>query len=578
MPDGSNFSVPAWERLFPGRFQFELDALARAGAAIVVDPAALAQGVLALDIDWPYGGERLPLRAVFPGTYPFFPPLVYLMRRPYPGRHVRPTDGLICLLGRNTAQWPPNLSLARLLEEQLASALEGTGEEDPQGEPAEMWWNSYGRPGAYGLVDSGWTLGEAKAGRLRIAYRTLPVKGAEPLIQAAVLAVEDEQGRTLGELSSPPPPGLTRRAAVPWVRLDRTPLPSQVEEDVTALLAESGLRCRLQTVDLGGGWAAQLGAIVYPSELQQGVLGDGWLFLGALGRAEAFRKRTGRRGKGPSVRIEVVRTLRAGEQDLGFRVPAVAHLRAKTVGVVGLGAIGSPVVVSLARNRTHHLQLVEYDEVEPGTTVRWALGASAWGLPKLSALADLVAADYPATGVTPHAHAIGKEVVEAAADVEALRAFVRSCQAVVDTAGSYGVTVLLAHLCREAGVPLIAAYATPNVEGGVVTVFRPQGGCPTCLEWARHDGSLPRAPGPAEGTLRQPPGCSEPTFLGADFDLHEVSLQVMRAVTAELAASGDPAVSDVYTLRFEPSGGGAPLPHWRRDELRLHSGCGCQGR
>jgi len=574
MPDGSNLPVPAWEHLFPGRFRYELDALAQAGAVVVVDPGALSQGVLALDIDWPYRGSRLALRAVFPGTYPFFRPLVLLVERPFPSRHVRPNDGLICLLGRNTRQWQANLTLAQLLLEQLEMALEGTPDEDPQGEPAEMWWNSYGRAGSYALVDSGWSLGEAKAGRLRIAYRTIPSPGSEPLIQAAVLSIEDEHGQTVTDFGSLLPPSLTRRATIPWVRMEQTPLPSQVEENVTELLTLSGLGRRLQAIDLGGGWAAQIGALVYPSELQQHVMGDGWLFLASVGRVEAFRKQKGGRGKTPKAKLEILRTQRAGEQDMGFRIPAVTHLRTKTVGVVGLGAIGSPIVVSLARNRALEVRMLEYDDVEPGTTVRWARGATAWGLPKLTAMAELLGADYPATRVTLHEHIVGHEVAEGGADLETLRSFVGGCDIVVDAAASYGVTVLLAHLCRKAGLPLVSAYATPQVEGGVVMVFRPDGGCPTCLEWARHDGSVPPAPGPAEGTLAQPPGCSEPTFMGADFDLQEISLQVMRAVTSELEHGGRED-SDVFTLAFETSGASCALPAWRRDILGPHSGCSC---
>ncbi|NRQ19176.1 hypothetical protein BHMPCIPO_06443 [Ensifer sesbaniae] len=51
------------------------------------------------------------------------------------------------------------MSLAEILDENLAHVLDGTGAEDPQGEPIECRWNSLGHAsGSSVLVDSEWKL------------------------------------------------------------------------------------------------------------------------------------------------------------------------------------------------------------------------------------------------------------------------------------------------------------------------------------------------------------------------------------------------------------------------------------
>jgi molybdopterin/thiamine biosynthesis adenylyltransferase len=54
---------------------------------------------------------------------------------------------------------------------------------------------------------------------------------------------------------------------------------------------------------------------------------------------------------------------RDGESGLGHRVPAVAALRNAKVAVIGLGAIGSPIAIELARNGVGKLHVLDHDVV-----------------------------------------------------------------------------------------------------------------------------------------------------------------------------------------------------------------------
>jgi hypothetical protein len=196
-------------------------------------------------------------------------------------------------------------------------------------------------------------------------------------------------------------------------------------------------------------------------------------------------------------------------------------------------------------------------------------------LEKLEGLSDLLHQDFPATRVVPHKHAIGFGGAGGKSDIEGVKAFVEACDIVIDACASYGVTQMLADFCRAAGKPLITAYASPNVQGGAVVLYTPAGGCPVCLEHAWHKGGIRRPPGMQEvGTLRQPPGCAEATFLGADFEMQELSLQVMRAVRSLLSAP-TPEASLVFTLSLVDDGE-IPPPAWLRDMLPPHPDCGCR--
>lgn len=137
--------VPYWEPAWQGRFEFELQDLAAfVGDTLSIDEELLTEGVVRLEFDWRLSNGRiLPLQAVFPDTYPFVGPQVALRGDPstFLKRHCSPADGTLCLLGRDTGFWSAEWTLATLLERQLEKAINGTGPEDPQGEPVEVCWN-----------------------------------------------------------------------------------------------------------------------------------------------------------------------------------------------------------------------------------------------------------------------------------------------------------------------------------------------------------------------------------------------------------------------------------------------------
>lgn len=234
---GGTGLVPPWELLFPGYMDWELACLRRRARAIKIDTDKLALGQLEVNFDWPLCEKWIPLRAVYQSTHPFVRPQVFLCTPPdtWPERHVAPDTGNICLLGRDSAQWPPEWSLADLLERQLEGALFGGSEEDPQGEPAEYWWNQIGQSllhESYCLVDSDWDLASSVSGELEllVSFEPPAPRGAEPTkprIRAYVRRVLNENGEVIAEWTMPLPAKLAsgRVFRVRWHRLDSVLLP-----------------------------------------------------------------------------------------------------------------------------------------------------------------------------------------------------------------------------------------------------------------------------------------------------------------------------------------------------------------
>src|SRR5205814_7810394 len=134
-----------------------------------------------------------------------------------------------------------------------------------------------------------------------------------------------------------------------------------------------------------------------------------------------------------------VQTLRAGSTDIGHRVPTVRHLRDKAVALVGAGAIGAFAALELARNGCGNIRLVEPDQVEPGNSIRWPLGASAWGERKGEALQGFVEAEYPWCEVQLCRVAIG-DVGNAADESTQLESILSGADVIVDCAANEGVT------------------------------------------------------------------------------------------------------------------------------------------
>lgn len=578
--------VPRWEETYPGRFDHEIrDLLHFVGDSLRVDGDLLAKGVLRLTFAWPLpDGRKCALQAVFPDTYPFIRPQVSLLatQDPFPERHVSPADGTLCLLGRDSGLWSAGWTLAELLDRQLVSALDGSGIEDLQGEPMEVWWNGFALgvegfvEGSYMLIDSSWDLGSASHGTARISFAIERSQGGM-IWRGAVDEVKGPDGAVLERREFALPPDIEARkilSTFPWRRVDRLAPPTQAMAQQPAFW-DGVLFNQDKSVPLPDR-TVSMSITVQSTELGYQRRGDAWLFAVLHGPAQSFRKpKPGQ--KQQKRNLLIVPTYRAGIGDVGGRVPSVGVLRNKTVAVFGLGAIGAPLAMELARNGCRKIIVLDHDFVEPGNSIRWPLGSSAWGRRKVSVLKEFVEREYPATIVQAVTHHIGAAAVqEGTGNLDVLPGIIAEADLVVDATASSGVSRLLADLCQRGAKMMVSAYATASLKGGVVAVYHPASGCPTCREFAYHAGGIQKPPGSGESeALRQPPGCAELTFTGASFDLQELSLAAVRTVVDVLTRPSSYQGSVINTLSLDDGTRPAP-PSWKADPLPPMRECGCK--
>lgn len=561
---------PGWELRNPGRLDWELAWFERAGIPAEVDPAAAAHHVLKLRVDFPLTDRAIPLEATYPDGFPRMRPSVRL--RPeygtFPVRHCSPANGDLCLLGRDTAQWTPQLSLYQLLASQLSDALTGAGTEDPQGEPAEFWWNANSLPDSYVLVDSAWDVGTSTEGTMEIS--AVP-KGGNPISFQGVVTSVVGDGAELAQWQGRIPSPLERAKAfrIPWVKLEKEILPSNPLEDTNDLYSKVDWRANLGSINTTS-LSAKMMCVIYPTELQWKQKGWAYLFLIFSGSKREYRQGI------EFVSRMVVRTLRGGPTDMSARFSHRADLAEKSIALLGTGSIGAPVAVEMAKAGAGRISVIDNDVVEPGNSTRWPLGVSAWGRRKVQALADFVRDEYPTCHMRPIEFSIGQTSDDlTASDDKLVEPAIADADVTIDCTAEFGVLSLASDYCRIHGKPLVTGFATPSLEGGAVALFVPKGGCPTCLEHHFHQSTI--APPVGYGTetpLQQPPGCSQRTFHGASFDLQELSCEVTRMAVGVLLGERpvDRSVVKVLQLKGE---GGRMGPQWTEHEFEKHAGCGC---
>ncbi|MCI1189890.1 ThiF family adenylyltransferase [Hymenobacter sp. DH14] len=599
-----------WFEASPHLLQREINALENLNVEFAIDSALQSQGILQLGLvidpsnpafRLPAGQEAIQLRAVFPDNYPFFRPEVDALNVELP-RHQHPFQKNLCLIPRPSKHWNVEWTLADFLLSQLPKVLEKGAivdaallAADPaeHAEPASSYYGGaavvFDSSSFDALVTADADL--AMLGRIQVGFskqRVLPARSAvlhstiDRQVVSPLPAVFQElfpfkfDGYAL-RLSERPPFGDPNQD-IGWLRklLEKhnggmvprsKPLPG-FKGDVT--LDGQTINGNLTITDFWG--------LNIPEEVGPGVLGMGWLFL-----LEGFMEVTVPQGKNKSVKQKLpfasyAQAARSGPQDIQIRVPALKGLPAYTVAVVGLGALGAPAAIEFARNQVGGLRLMDFDSVDPGTTVRWPLGIPAFGQQKTEALRDFIGDNYPRTAVQALEHRIGQKPVPGKPNEQQLmNDLLDGVSLLFDASAEIGINNFLSEEAKRRGIPYISLYATPGAWGGLVMRVVPgkTPGCWMCLQYAK-DNTIPIPRSDAHGDV-QAPGCGDITFTGASFDLQNVTLAAVRLAVSTLCAGtegGYPDVSwDVGVVNFVDANHLPIPPTWETFPLSIHPDC-----
>jgi ThiF family protein/E2/UBC family protein B len=520
-----------WWIAAPERLAYELRKLDESGIAWTVTRQDEATGELALDLKAAVRGKPEHFVAVFP---PFFPYVRFEVYAPdwQLRRHQNPYSKNLCLIGRSSENWAIDDTLAAFIVERVALLLDVVeeeqadrliGREERQAEPLSAYTRA--EEDSVVLIDSDWTIGsETRSGTL-----LLGVEQSNP-IRAAVLEVYNEAGVLVCGAHAAIRRRYGRRTIRGrWLRMDseirKESAKEFLDEAVQATAANLAPRWQAldeQRVDFVG--------VVFPEELKWRQHADGWMFI--VRRPEA---RAGFRA-GRYCSTQYARTGRAGPRDIAWRPPELAFLQSRTIALVGLGCLGSAVALEFARAGIGHLRIMDADVIEAATTMRWPLGLGAAGRTKTRTLFDFIGFQYPYTNVEGFETRFGPVIAMSGVNLADAERFLSDADILVDATAEPGIHYLLAQIARERQIPYVALSATPGAWGGMVIRIDPRrtAACWSCYRHARAN-SIIEGPPEDPAILDQPPGCAEPTFTGASFDLLNVVAMAVRLTIGTLS-------------------------------------------
>jgi molybdopterin/thiamine biosynthesis adenylyltransferase len=576
--------VRSWFERDPGRLDREVKAFAEAGIVAEIDEAARAEGILRVHLVYRKGESAVRLVTTYPDFYPYFRPEVAAPDLRL-ARHQTPNGGNLCLIGRRSSNWFAEDTVASVLVTQLPHLLEfeRSGDldqlakvEEKQGEPASVYFNWEAVPGSYVLTDSAWQLDTTQpSGTFTFrGERTIEPQQDRFYVRGMVDRVLDAAGNVLASWAGPRPSHFDTTLIGRWKRLPE-PILGNIH-DVRQTLGEEEW-ARLTAADHRNPRRhMKIAALVFSEEVSHQQYADGWGFI-----VSDHQKQ--HKGRDRHSRAYFVRSARAGAIDLAARSASTSACSRATVVIVGLGAIGAPIALELARSGVGELRLVDGDHMEPSTARRWPIGWPAFARQKVGALADRILADYPWTAVKPYPEMIGR-TAEAGVrrQGEMLEEILASADVVVDATAEMGVNHFLSDVCHLRKLPLIIANATPGARGGMVANFVPGSPCWMCLREALYGGSDQRLPLPpadeSDSAQVQPAGCAEPTFSGSSFDLQEVSLEAARTAVSLLGMDHgyDSSQWQYACLSLDEEGKRLP-PQWTTYAIPRRPKCPCGG-
>jgi molybdopterin/thiamine biosynthesis adenylyltransferase len=571
-----------WER-FPGLLKRELSAFEQRGLKFERDESMFRDaGRLLLRGSIDHDGQTVELEVLYPDLFPYVRPEVYAPDLSLE-RHQNPAQNNLCLLESSTRAWRPDETGAWLVAERvplLLSLFEQGPEamaaaEVPQGEPVSVYFRALRQPGTVVFVP-----GEAleldphaKAGSGRL--RTSAEAPFQVMLRALLSEVVTRPGggRKTKRLAHADAPLQKRFAGrelqMRWVRLDAPP--GEFSAEAVFAAAERVQRGfgRPPWQRVADGEVAVTG-VVFAEEVRQGEWEDAWLFAVRARRTSAGSLEQGE---------YVIPGERVTPDDLGARIPRLASLGDAVVAQVGLGALGAPLAVELARNQLGALRLLEDDFVEAAQIPRWPFGLQVAGRLKVNALAEFIELNYPYTKVDRWLHRLGQTAVvrhaRAQNELDLLADLLDGVTLVIDATAELRIQQLVADFARERGLPQLFLSATEGARGGQVALIVPSaGGCWFC--WRSHtqpdaEGRRLILPPPfdADGTV-QPRGCASPTFTGASFDLAPIVAQAARVAAAAVGAQA-PLSSTVWRCSI-PEDNVEP-PTWETLPVPVHPDC-----
>jgi molybdopterin/thiamine biosynthesis adenylyltransferase len=271
------------------------------------------------------------------------------------------------------------------------------------------------------------------------------------------------------------------------------------------------------------------------------------------------------------------------------RTPELHPLASKSVALFGLGCLGAPVALELARAGLGSLSIVDHDTVDPAASVRWPRGLYVAGQLKTMVIEQMIHQDYPYCKVRRFEYRVGsirRPQDNIRSDQITMAEITSGASLLFDATAEIGVQNFLSDVAREIDVPYIGIGGTFGAWGGRVFRFRPRydQGCFWCYCKGCLEGTIPwPSNDESKSGHIQPAGCADPTFTGANFDMMQIAMTGVRAAVSTLCSNVDggypPIEWDAVHIDFRNKDGKPIAPTFREFAIPKHPECGlCNGR
>lgn len=277
--------------------------------------------------------------------------------------------------------------------------------------------------------------------------------------------------------------------------------------------------------------------------------------------------------------------MRAAERFV--RQPQLTPLQDKSVAIVGVGALGSPVADLLAKAGVGHILLADFDIVTPGNRIRHQSDVSDVGRAKTRAVANRLKNVDPWNHVETLTLRVGttgvlaEESLGQKVDDEVFDA-IAAADAVVNLTANSVAGSHLSKFAVESDVPTVHGTVSAGAWGARILIQRPgASACWDCLALAQTQpesyGEPVEVPEVSDDPAVQDVtegGCGDLTFTGPGFELADAAASIARVVTQVLLEDdgGYPRADfDLATLKFRDADSALPSAVYTR--LPVHPRC-----
>lgn len=287
--------------------------------------------------------------------------------------------------------------------------------------------------------------------------------------------------------------------------------------------------------------------------------------------------------------VSLPRPILLRKEERWLRQPQLRPLGSKKIGIVGVGALGSPLAAMLTRAGVGSHVLVDHDLFLAGNRVRHELDLGDLGNAKVRAMAaHMHRIDPWLEQVAIAGVRFGGATSSHAADVQRLddqvAEMLAGCDVIVNASAHTATGYHVSRLGREHGISVVHTWVSAGAWGGRILVQSGSSGCTLCLAWAQSEpvkgvDMVPNVADDPDIVEVLEGGCGDPTFTGPGFELLDAAAAAARVVVqCLLDGDGYPARDfDLVTLNFRDAISARPGAVYTK--LPIHPMCAiCNAR